>query len=255
MNSIKYNTPQGKVSVAILAMAKGRLRVSILDTGVGLSPEKLAHLFQPFNRLGQEVGTEEGTGIGLVVSKHLIELMHGAIGVESKEDTGSTFWIELDTHHEPSAASPAPSAKPIDEPPPPARPRPRILLYVEDNMANMRLIEQLIARHPEMRLLTAPNGLIGIDIARTSMPHVILMDINLPGISGIETMRLLRADPTTAHIPIIAISANAMPNDIESGMQAGFFRYLTKPIRIDVLMEALLLALEANTSDHPAAVA
>jgi CheY-like chemotaxis protein len=106
-----------------------------------------------------------------------------------------------------------------------------------------------------MRLLTAPNGLIGIDIARTSMPHVILMDINLPGISGIETMRLLRADPTTAHIPIIAISANAMPNDIESGMQAGFFRYLTKPIRIDVLMEALLLALEANTSDHPAAVA
>jgi PAS domain S-box-containing protein len=246
MNSIKYNKPQGKVSVAILAIAKGRLRVSVMDTGVGLSADKLAQLFQPFNRLGQEAGVEEGTGIGLVVSKRLIELMHGAIGVESQEGTGSTFWIEIDTHLEPIATA-DPGTIPIAEPPPLARPRPRVLLYVEDNMANMRLIEQLIARHPEMRLLTAPNGQIGIDIARASLPHAILMDINLPGISGIETMRILRADPVTAHIPIIAISANAMPNDIESGLQAGFFRYLTKPIKIDVLMEALLLALEVNS--------
>ena len=253
-NSIKYNKPQGKVSVAILAIAKGRLRVSVMDTGVGLSPDKLAQLFQPFNRLGQEAGGEEGTGIGLVVSKRLIELMHGAIGVESQDGTGSTFWIEIDTHHEPISTT-DPGAIPIAGSPPLARPRPRILLYVEDNMANMRLIEQLIARHPEMRLLTAPNGQIGIDIARASMPHVILMDINLPGISGIETMRLLRADPTTAHIPIIAISANAMPDDIESGLQAGFFRYLTKPIKIDVLMEALLLALETNSEHHLAPVA
>jgi len=135
-----------------------------------------------------------------------------------------------------------------------ARTRPHILLYVEDNMANMRLIEQLIARHPEMRLLTAPNGKIGIDIARASMPDVILMDINLPGINGIETMKILRCDPTTAHIPIIAISANAMPHDIECGLEAGFFRYLTKPIKIDVLMETLLLALEVNPRSRVVAI-
>ena len=253
-NSIKYNKPQGKVSVAILATAHGRIRVSVLDTGVGLTPVKITQLFQPFNRLGQEAGTEEGTGIGLVVSKRLIELMHGEIGMESQEDIGSTFWIELDTHQETEAATAPEEAAPIPGPPPMARTRPHILLYVEDNMANMRLIEQLIARHPEMRLLTAPNGKIGIDIARASMPDVILMDINLPGINGIETMKILRCDPTTAHIPIIAISANAMPHDIESGLEAGFFRYLTKPIKIDVLMETLLLALEVNPRSRVVAI-
>jgi CheY-like chemotaxis protein len=115
---------------------------------------------------------------------------------------------------------------------------------VEDNPANMKLVEQIIARHPDMRLLTAVNGNLGIEIARESLPDVILMDINLPGINGFEALKILRADRTTAHIPVIAISANAMPLDIENGMKAGFFRYLTKPIKVTEFIEALDVSLE-----------
>ncbi len=120
----------------------------------------------------------------------------------------------------------------------------RTLLYVEDNPANLKLVEQLIARRPDMRLLTAVNGNLGIELARDNQPEVILMDINLPGISGFEALKILRADPATAHIPVIAVSANAMPRDIEKGLEAGFFRYLTKPIKVNEFMEALDVALE-----------
>ena len=118
------------------------------------------------------------------------------------------------------------------------------LLYVEDNPANMKLVEQIIARHPDIHLLTAVNGNSGIEIARASQPDVILMDINLPGINGFEALKILRSDPATAHIPIIAISANAMPLDIEKGLKAGFFRYITKPIKVNEFMEALDVTLE-----------
>jgi CheY-like chemotaxis protein len=126
----------------------------------------------------------------------------------------------------------------------PAGGRPRPLLYVEDNPANMKLVEQLIARRPDMRLLTAVNGTLGIEVARTTRPTVILMDINLPGISGVEALKVLRIDPATAHIPVVALSANAMPRDIEMGLDAGFFRYLTKPIKIKEFMDTLNTALE-----------
>ncbi len=120
----------------------------------------------------------------------------------------------------------------------------RLLLYVEDNPANLKLVEQIIARHPDMRLLTAVNGVSGIDIARASRPDVILMDINLPDINGVEAMKILREDPLTTHIPVIAVSANAMPRDIERGLNAGFFRYITKPIKVNEFTEALGVALE-----------
>ncbi len=120
----------------------------------------------------------------------------------------------------------------------------RTLLYVEDNPANLKLVEQLIARRPDMRLLTAVNGTLGIELARASQPEVILMDINLPGISGIEALKILREDPATAHIPVVALSANAMPRDIEKGLEAGFFRYLTKPIKVKEFMDTLDVALE-----------
>jgi CheY-like chemotaxis protein len=126
----------------------------------------------------------------------------------------------------------------------PAGARPRTLLYVEDNQANMKLVEQLVARRPDLRLLTAVDGTLGIQAARTAQPTVILMDINLPGISGVEALKVLRADRATAHIPVVALSANAMPRDIEKGLQAGFFRYLTKPIKIDEFMHTLDAALE-----------
>jgi CheY-like chemotaxis protein len=121
---------------------------------------------------------------------------------------------------------------------------PRTLLYVEDNPANMELVVQIIARRPDMRLLSATNGALGIELARASRPDVILMDINLPGMSGIKAMQILHADTATAHIPVVAISANTLPRDIESGLEAGFFRYLTKPIRVNEFMDTLDVALE-----------
>jgi CheY-like chemotaxis protein len=123
------------------------------------------------------------------------------------------------------------------------------LLYVEDNPANLMLIEDLIARRPDIRLLSAQDGSQGVEIARTARPDVILMDINLPGISGIEALRILAADPATAHIPVVALSANAVPRDIEKGLEAGFFRYLTKPIKVNEFMETLDVALKFAKTD------
>ena len=243
-NAIKYNQTNGTVKVDCTQSRTGCMRISVKDTGVGLTQEMLAQLFQAFNRLGKEATGEEGTGIGLVVSKRLVELMQGQIGVESTVGTGSVFWIELvhdTTHHEEytKAVNTVMTASPI-----PTGPDQRVLLYVEDNPANLKLVEQIIARHPDLRLLSAMNGLDGIALAIGQLPDVILMDINLPGISGIEAMKILRQDPVTAYIPIIALSANAMPRDIEKGLEAGFFKYLTKPIKVNEFLETLNATLE-----------
>jgi PAS domain S-box-containing protein len=247
-NAIKYNQPNGIVVVDCATSGATstpeRIRVSVKDTGAGLPPYMLMQLFQPFNRLGQERSTEEGTGIGLVMSKRLVEMMGGVIGVESTVGLGSVFWFELNSvaapelavdRAEPAASAPAEVQQ--------GRPL-RTLLYVEDNPANLKLVEQLIARRPDMRLLSARDGNLGIQLARANQPEVILMDINLPGISGIEALKILRADQATAHIPVVALSANAMPRDVEMGLRAGFFRYLTKPIKIKEFMETLDVALE-----------
>ena len=243
-NAIKYNKEQGTVIVGCTVIAPERIRISVADTGAGLPPEKLAQLFQPFNRLGQEAGAVAGTGIGLVVTKRLAELMEGALGVESTVGEGSIFWCDLISAAAPQLAVQSGEAASFDDPPLPAGAPRRTLLYVEDNPANMKLVEQLIARRPDLRLLTAVNGTLGIEVARTTQPTVILMDINLPGISGIEALKILREDPATAHIPVVALSANAMPRDIAMGLEAGFFRYLTKPIKVKELMDTLNAALE-----------
>ena len=242
-NAVKYNRPAGTVAVACTATTPDRLRISVRDTGLGLPPEKLAQLFQPFNRLGQEKGGEEGTGIGLVVSKLLVEMMGGVVGVESEVGVGSVFWFELGTAAasgpEVAVAPPRPGGDELSRP----GTLVRTLLYIEDNPANLLLVEQLIARRPDMRLLSASDGATGIAIARESFPDAILMDINLPGISGIEAMKILQEDPSTAHIPVIAISANAMARDVKRGLAEGFFRYLTKPIRVEEFMAAMDVAL------------
>ena len=221
-----------------------RIRISITDTGEGFSVENLSNLFQPFNRLGRETGTEEGTGIGLVVSKRLVELMGGEIGAESTVGEGSVFWIELNRTN-------APQMVPVDDqsiaivPAKISADNPlRTLLYVEDNPANLLLVENLLERRPDIHLLSAQDGFHGIEIARASLPDVILMDINLPGINGIHTLEILRKDPMTAHIPVIAISANAMPRDIVRGLEDGFFRYLTKPIKLNEFLDTLDAALK-----------
>jgi signal transduction histidine kinase/ActR/RegA family two-component response regulator len=254
-NAIKYNRIHGSVTVEYLKAGEDRVRVNVRDTGMGLAPEQLAQLFQPFNRLGQQQSSEEGTGIGLVVTKQLVELMGGAIGVESMVGGGSLFWVELLMASAPelefSGANPATvSAEGASS----LAGRPRTMLYVEDNPANLMLVQRLIERRKDLKLLTATDGHAGINLARIAQPDVILMDIHLPGISGFGALKVLRADPSTMHIPVIALSANAVPSDIKRGTDAGFYRYLTKPIKVAELMETLDAVLNNAREDRRSAV-
>jgi PAS domain S-box-containing protein len=244
-NAVKYNREMGMVAVECEAVDGARIRISVRDTGAGLNSVQIESLFQPFNRLGQEGGSEEGTGIGLVVTKRLVELMQGKMGVASTVGIGSLFWIEL------MAAQPAAAAEDASASPAPVRirhtlPERPTLLYVEDNPANLRLVEEIMSLHTGLRLLSATDAQQGIALAREHRPHVILMDINLPGISGTEAQRILREDPATAGIPVIALTANAMARDVAAGMAAGFYSYVTKPIDIDLLIEAINGALAVS---------
>jgi PAS domain S-box-containing protein len=251
-NAIKYNEAGGRITVQCVGADEQRVRISVADTGAGLSAEQIAQLFQPFNRLGQHDGFEEGTGIGLVVTKQLVELMDGHIEVESKVGVGTVFTVEFAASAPPALALDdiddtallrhLAAQRPLDDLP--------TLLYVEDNPANLALVEQLIARRGDLKLLTAIDGDLGIELARTYVPDVILMDINLPGISGYVALKRLREDPATKHIPVLALSANALPRDIEKGLEAGFFRYLTKPIRVNDFMDALDLALGHSSTAY-----
>jgi PAS domain S-box-containing protein len=238
-NAIKYNRAHGTVVVELATNIPGRIRVCVRDSGEGLSADKLAQLFQPFNRLGQEASAEEGTGIGLVMTKRLVEIMGGIIGAESKVGSGSVFWVELDLTAERPAVGGVLAPHVSSDLSAHTGAQLRTLLYVEDNPANLMLVEDLITRRPDIRLLSALDGQCGIQIARSKRPDLILMDINLPGISGIRALRILAEDPVTAHIPVIALSANAIPRDIEKGLKAGFFRYLTKPIKVKEFMDTL----------------
>ena len=247
-NAVKYNKQGGAVLVDCAAGESGRVRIRVKDTGEGLTADELAQLFQSFNRLGQEGSAEKGTGMGLVVCKRLVELMGGTIDVASTVGVGSVFSIELNLTAERQPTSAAQSTTDAglrmlaDE-------HLRTLLYVEDNPANMMLVEDLIARRPDVRLLSARDGNRGVEIARASQLDVILMDINLPGISGVEALKILALDPATAHIPVIALSANAAPRDVAKGLEAGFFRYLTKPIKVPEFLETLDVALKVAPTE------
>ncbi len=245
-NAIKYNRPGGRVDVAYITSTPGRMRINVRDTGAGLPPDQLTQLFQPFNRLGQENGAVQGTGIGLVVSKRLVELMGGSIGVQSTVGLGSEFWFELNLIDEPQANQMNPDMLSLDMAPLNEDAELHTLLCVEDNRANLELMQQIIARQPNMRMLSAEDGYKGIALARSQHPRVILLDINLPGISGYEALTILQNDPVTQHIPVLALSANAIPRDIERGLAAGFFAYLTKPIKLPEFMAALNQALALN---------
>ena len=238
-NAIKYNRVGGTVEVSCREASPGRIRICVEDSGDGLCQEEIAQLFQPFNRLGQETAGKEGTGIGLVTAKRLIELMDGTIGVSSTVGKGSVFWLEVS---QTDVRQPVVDAVGFVATTPAASDNTaplRSVLYVEDNPANLMLVEDLIARRPDIAFLSATDGSKGVEIARSSLPDMILMDINLPGISGIQALKILREDAATAHIPVVALSANAIPRDIKKGMEAGFFRYLTKPIKVDEFMATL----------------
>ena len=298
-NAIKYNREGGSVRLTFNADDPQHLRICIEDTGAGLTAAQIAQLFQPFNRLGQESRAEPGTGIGLVMTKQLVELMGGSIGLNSTVGKGSVFWIEVkyanehtddhtrnspkvDIHvdalspdqtgmHAQVAVQAASSAGfNVD-----AHAQSNglhkagswdmlranvdaghahnfrrnlaglyTLLYVEDNPANLLLMQELLARRPDVRLLNAHDGMSGLALARNAMPDVILLDTNLPGLSGMDVLRILVNDPLTAAIPVLILSANAMPGEIQAGLDAGCYRYLTKPIHVKELMHNINVALK-----------
>lgn len=251
-NAVKYNREHGRVTVDCRLTDTGRVRISVQDTGVGLTSAQVEALFQPFNRLGRENTEEEGTGIGLALTKRLVEAMQAEIGVVSEIDVGSTFWIELPAH--------VPLAPKLDDTVGKSAPKPaslkiplsrKTLLYVEDNPMNLKLVTELLRSRADLELVSATDGYLGVELARLHLPQVILMDINLPGMDGIETRRILQDDPRTAHIPVIAVTANAMASDVKRAMTAGFFRYITKPIDIATFTEAIDSALELEENrDH-----
>ena len=249
-NAVKYNRDEGSVILGADETADGMVRVSVTDTGPGIPREKQDQLFQPFSRLGLEATEIQGTGIGLTITKELVELMAGRIGYESAPGKGSNFWVEVPMADDGEktkrkAKRKAKRSSPSQDAEAQLKPG-HTLLYVEDNPANLKLMETLIERVPDMHMFSAHTGELGLELAAAHKPDVILMDINLPGIDGVEALHRLKESPETSDIPVIALTANAMPRDVEAGLKAGFHRYLTKPIRIDEITSALKSALEGG---------
>ena len=249
-NAIKYNRNGGVVSITCQPATAMRLRLEVRDTGAGLRPAQMAELFQPFNRLGQETGKTEGSGIGLVLTRRLVELMNGEIGASSTPDVGSVFWVELAQ----AAALPDSAADagtdtlqtPLSERE--AAPGQVPVLCVDDHPASQMLVEEILRHRPQLKLLKADNGWLGVELARAHRPAIIFMDNNMPGMNGREAQRILHADARTAHIPIIALTASAMSGDVQQGVAAGFFRYLTKPVDVAQLLQAVDDALAGGGS-------
>ena len=242
-NAVKYNRPGGTVTLSCQETGNGRLRVKVTDTGPGIPADKMERLFTPFDRLGAEQSEVEGTGLGLSLSKRLAEAMGGTLGIESTPGLGSTFWLELTVVESPlerfekarepitapAAGTPAAAA--------------RVVLYIEDNFSNLRLIERLLARRPEIRLIPAMQGRLGVQLAREHRPDLILLDLQLPDISGHDVLRHLREAPETRDTRIIVISADATPGQIDRLVAAGAWRYLTKPLDVKKCLALLDEAL------------
>jgi signal transduction histidine kinase/ActR/RegA family two-component response regulator len=241
-NAIKYNRDNGIVEILCSTVTLGKLRISIKDSGFGLSQDKLDQLFQPFNRLGQEKGLNQGTGIGLMICKELVELMGGTIGVTSLVGVGTEFWVEFSYDYQIQMVAEN-SVHTVSKSAEYSRTDKQVLLYVEDNPANLILVEQIILDYPNISMLTASDGNMGIALARDKIPDLILLDINLPGINGFEVLKILQNDLSTAHIPVVAISANALAHDLDKALKAGFYAYLTKPIKIKEFMNTIEMAV------------
>ena len=246
-NAVKYNREHGAVLVECTSGDEGRIRVAVQDTGAGLTPDQLRSLFQPFNRLGRDKTSIEGSGIGLVLTKRLVELMGGSIGVRSTPGTGSTFWIDLRSAERAkvdlaSVAPRLPTASELMG----GDPQVATILCVDDNRANLALLTEALSLRTDCMVLTATDGQAGVEMARSHSPDVILMDNNMPIMSGREAMRILALDPATAGIPIIAVSAAAMPNMVSSGLEQGYFRYLVKPYDLVDLTDAIDAAIDKS---------
>jgi signal transduction histidine kinase/ActR/RegA family two-component response regulator len=240
-NAVKYNRAGGQARIEAQALDGGAVRITVVDTGIGITEQERPQLFQPFSRLGNDSRVMEGTGIGLSISERLVRLMGGRIGVESTPGVGSAFWIEVPSAllaEAPQARATKPAAAATPAPGSVAR-----VLYVEDNPANLRLVEQIVERHAGVVLLSAPSGGLGLELARAHRPDLLLLDIHLPDIDGFKVLAELRADAATRHLPVVAVTAQAMPDEVRRVKAAGFDDYLAKPLdlaRFDALLERLL---------------
>ncbi len=245
-NAVERSTRGAAVVLTIDPPGGGKLRLTVSDSAGSSSPAQAGHPRSSADAAATLAVSGPGSGFGVLVTMRLVELMGGSVGVYSTVGQGNGYWIDLLQVPSPNvlpqdAATTVAAAEEI-----PALAPLRTVLYVEDNAANLQLVEQIIARRPGLRLISAGTGALGVQMALSVRPDVVLMDINLPGMGGLEAMQLLRANPVTAHIPVVAVSANAILRDIERGLAAGFFRYLTKPIRVSEFLETLDAALELS---------
>lgn len=243
-NAVKYNRENGKIMIDCHRTPTSMIRITVSDTGAGIPEDMLEALFEPFNRLSAESSEIEGTGIGLTITKQLVERMHGHIGVESEVGKGSTFWVEFPMVERKLTDVAASTEKALADGSHRLPDASGTVLYVEDNPANTRLMESIIEMVSGLSLITAHNAELGIELAQSTPPDLIIMDINLPGMDGYGALEKLQSLTQTKNIPVIALSANATPKDIEKGINAGFLKYLTKPIKVDELVNAVKDVLE-----------
>ncbi|UTF60878.1 PAS domain-containing protein [Gilvimarinus sp. DA14] len=252
-NAIKYNRVGGEVNVELELRPERMLRILVQDTGTGIEESRREEVFQPFNRLHAEMSKVEGSGVGLVITKQLIEKMDGSIDFSSVTGEGTCFWVDLrDAGRAQFVSQPGDALAEISQ-----RTELRItgrhdILYIEDNATNIRLMEHFFYRYKNLSLEVAEEPFIGLYRARQTRPAVIILDINLPGLDGYEVLSVLQSDPATRDIPVIGLSANVMSIDVEKGREAGFYEYLTKPLQIEQLVEVLngLLGDEGRTEGN-----
>ncbi len=250
-NAIKYGKAGGHVSIVLAQRHPATLRITVLDDGIGIPADKRDKVFEPFQRAGQETGPIEGTGIGLTISKRLAEMMHGRVGFTSDDGRGSEFWVEVPVHRrvtaESNAVSPAMGPSQLASGSGHYK-----VVYVEDNPANIAFMRELIGELASVELVTAPSAEIGLELIRAHLPDVVIMDINLPGMSGFDAMQRLREAPETRAIPVIGLSAGALLRDTTRARDAGFYRYLTKPVKVAELTSVLeeLLVRAAGEPDR-----
>jgi signal transduction histidine kinase len=249
-NAIKYNHVGGSVRLDVRAAGADRLHIRVTDTGPGIPADRMGELFQPFSRLSAENSNIEGSGIGLTITRRIVELMGGTVDVESEVGVGSTFWIELPCESLPSqshtgeAGETGPahavnSAAWVQQ----LKAAQQTVLYIDDNPINLRLVAQILGRRPHIHLLTAPTPELGIELALTRHPELILLDINMPGLDGYRVLQLLKADKHLKATPVVALTANALPRDVERGKAAGFTAYLTKPLDIPRFLKTVDICL------------